>query len=447
MPPGIRRPQAATFTPLAQAVAGPSAQASQAAAYSGPTSGQIDTRRALALQLMGNATQGPTGGPWGALAKALTGVAGAYALKRADSMEGDRNAALSAALSGAGGDLTKLGAVAGQFGDTELSSQVAVKQAELAAKGNEPYTLSPGQTRFGQGGSVLASLPEKQEPFTLSPGATRFGADGKPIASVSDFNQPFNPDGTPNTAYQGYEIGKAVAGKTSVNVSPSTVISKGETAAAEAFGKNLGEEYGAIQAGGRQASNKMAQVARLESMLSGIDTGAFKGTTTQIKAIARSAGIDLGALGITDDVDSVQAARAVQNAMAMEMRNPSGGAGMPGAMSDSDRKFLEQTVMNIENTPGANRMIAIGLRALARRDQEIAKLTRDYATSRPTQVPDAGMYDEIAKYGQSVPLFTPEEMAEIEKIKAGAGTGGGGAGGAATGGGARTDYKSRYGLE
>jgi hypothetical protein len=58
------RARAVTYkpmAPLAQALSAP-AQGAQAAAYGGPSLGQIDSRRALAMQLIGNATQGPTGG-------------------------------------------------------------------------------------------------------------------------------------------------------------------------------------------------------------------------------------------------------------------------------------------------------------------------------------------------------------------------------------------------
>lgn len=51
----------------------------------------------------------------------------------------------------------------------------------------EPFTLSPGQQRFGPNGQQIATVPEKIAPppagFTLSPGQTRYGPDGKPVAS------------------------------------------------------------------------------------------------------------------------------------------------------------------------------------------------------------------------------------------------------------------------
>lgn len=57
----------------------------------------------------------------------------------------------------------------------------------------QPFSLSPGQTRFGPDGKPIANLPAaqpQQQPFTLAPGATRYGPDGKPIVTSQ---QPQTP--------------------------------------------------------------------------------------------------------------------------------------------------------------------------------------------------------------------------------------------------------------
>ena len=57
-------------------------------------------------------------------------------------------------------------------------------------KAPEPFTLSPGATRYGPQGQPIASQPAAQPqppapaPFTLSPGGTRFDAQGNPVASL-----------------------------------------------------------------------------------------------------------------------------------------------------------------------------------------------------------------------------------------------------------------------
>ena len=43
---------------------------------------------------------------------------------------------------------------------------------------------------------------------------------------------------------------------------------------------------------------------------------------------------------------------------ALELRNPSGGAGMPGAMSDADRNFLASIPPSLANTKEGRALIA-----------------------------------------------------------------------------------------
>lgn len=76
-------------------------------------------------------------------------------------------------------------------GVPELTSEFALPmiQAQIAAQAKEdvPYTLKPGEHRF-VGTKEVASLPEKNNP-----------------------NQPFNVDGTPNKAFQEWELRKSKA--------------------------------------------------------------------------------------------------------------------------------------------------------------------------------------------------------------------------------------------
>jgi hypothetical protein len=160
------RARAATYTPmapLAKALASP-AQTAQAAAYGGPSLGQIDSRRALAMQLIGNATEGPTGGGWGALAKALTAGVGAYAYRKADQQEGVANRAMTEALKGAKTSEDALG-VYGQF-DPRGASKARLEQLL-----NPAETWSPGKIgdREGMVSSTGAFNEFDPQPYYKDP--------------------------------------------------------------------------------------------------------------------------------------------------------------------------------------------------------------------------------------------------------------------------------------
>lgn len=73
----------------------------------------------------------------------------------------------------------------------EPSSGRVLTPAEPEA--GEEFTLGPGQQRFGPGGKVLASVPDRPRGagsgmggFTLSPGQTRYDEAGQPVVSRPD---------------------------------------------------------------------------------------------------------------------------------------------------------------------------------------------------------------------------------------------------------------------
>lgn len=179
---------------------------------------------------------------------------------------------------------------------------------------------------------------------------------------------------------------------------------RGDVKYQEEMGKLLAQEFTGLQSAGTAAQTSLAKFDRLGGLLDGVNTGAFKGTTTQMKAIAKSAGVDLDSLGITDDVAPAQAAKAITNEIALQLRNPAGGAGMPGALSDKDREFLLQMVPGLENTPEGNKTLVDYWRRINKRNIEIAKMSRDYTRKNNGRF-DYGFYDELADYAEKNSLF------------------------------------------
>jgi hypothetical protein len=118
-----------------------------------------------------------------------------------------------------------------------------------------------------------------------------------------------------------------------------------------------------------------------------------------VQAAAKSLGIDIG-----EQLDAKQAAAALSKEMAMQMRNPAGGAGMPGAMSDADRRFLEQTVPGLSQTPGGNKLIIETNRRLAKRDQQVAKMAAAYRQKNGQL--DDGFVQALQEWSNANPLFS-----------------------------------------
>lgn len=178
----------------------------------------------------------------------------------------------------------------------------------------------------------------------------------------------------------------------------------GDTRFSEKVGGELGDIYGQLLRADLGAPNTIAKFERLGTLLGNVNTGKFTGTTTEIKAAAKSLGFDLTALGVRDDVVPAQAARALSNQVALELRNPGGGAGMPGALSDRDLTFLQQSIPGLENDPAAIPVMVEYRVKLAQREQQVAKMARAY--KKRTGSFDEGFFDELAAWSDKNPLFT-----------------------------------------
>lgn len=202
------------------------------------------------------------------------------------------------------------------------------------------------------------------------------------------------------------------AGATNVN------IDRGETKYDEEMGKQFAQLNKEIIDGAADGRRKIAVLSRLEGILSdpNVYTGAGANLVLQAKRMAKAMGFDVG------DLSGPEAINAISNQFALELRNPSGGAGMPGALSDKDREFLQQSVPGLERTPGGNRIIIDFMRRMAERSIQVDKLRRDYV--RQHKRLDEGFYDILAEWSEANPVFTQADEAAVAQVLGGGGQGG-----------------------
>jgi hypothetical protein len=200
----------------------------------------------------------------------------------------------------------------------------------------------------------------------------------------------------PKTKTYDIDIGKATE--------RGPLVSVGVNAYDKKEGSNLADQMDTIQKAGFAATGDIQRYDRLGALLGQVSTGKFKGTTLELKAAAKGLGFDLSSFGIADDVAPAQAARALSRALALELRNPAGGAGMPGALSDSDRQFLESMVPGVESDPGAWPQMIEAYKQLKRREMQVAKLAREYAKRNKGNL-DYGFLDELQTFSEQNPLF------------------------------------------
>lgn len=194
----------------------------------------------------------------------------------------------------------------------------------------------------------------------------------------------------------------------------NTVINKEQGAEAATVGKGQGERYNKIVEAGDAGFKSINMYSRMENLLDGVKTGKLTPTGTQIAALADSFG-----LKIDKNLPNKQAAIALGNQLALELRNPAGGAGMPGAMSDPDREFLMSSVPNINKTPQGNKLMIEYAKKIAKRNVEVAKLATQYRQKHGTL--DIGFNDLLTQWSDSHPLFTSKQKQSgrftVEEVK------------------------------
>lgn len=284
-----------------------------------------------------------------------------------------------------------------QLQQQEAYRQAQIKQmADTAAREErklaQPRVMTPGSTLIGPDHQPIYQAPTKPEPVQES--------------TMAKLLRERNalPEGHPDRA-----IYEEALKRQSTHQPPIATVTlpPQEKKFDEAVGKEFGDQYAGLMRADMNAPANVAKYQRLGQLLKQAGTGRFTQTTTEIKAMAKGLGIDLNAMGVADNVAPAQAATALANQLALEMRNPQGGAGMPGALSDKDREFLLQMIPSLESDPNAwPKMIEYRVK-LAQREQQVAKQARAYRKKHGKY--DEGFYDELQEWSNKNPLFPAME--------------------------------------
>lgn len=294
------------------------------------------------------------------------------------------------------------------YGQPTMDPNARMNTAQLGAY----QSMLAGHTVDPRGGIVSPSLQASREtPVEVNPGNTLtnkqgvplYTAPGKPVKDNEElrkFEGVLQAAGIAPDSAMGKQLYTEWAKKIA-NPAPSTQVNvdlKQESKEAGVVGEGFGKQFMHMQDAAVSASNKLNKYARLESLMDGVQTGKLAPSMTQLQAIAKDLGFE-----VDPTLGAKQAIASLSNELALELRNPSGGAGMPGAMSDSDRAFLVEMVPGLSKTPEGNKLILEYAKKIAKRDQDVAKLARDYRKKNKHM--DEGFYDVLQAFSDKNPLF------------------------------------------
>lgn len=239
---------------------------------------------------------------------------------------------------------------------------------------------------------------DQKKLMELSPGTTVFDpAARQPVYSAPEKSDVLSPE----ALAQKLQLSKA--GASNVNVD-----TKGETKYDQTLGEELAKKTVGIMDAGQQAPNKIATYQQMMDVLPGIYTGTGGDSLLTAKRALKGLGVDTG------DLSGQEFVQAMGNQMALELRNPAGGAGMPGAMSDADRAFLSSMSPSLSKTPEGNKKLLEYRMTLEKRNVDVAQRANEYMNTHGGRL-DNNFFSDLSKWSAANPLFPETTKATSTK--------------------------------
>jgi hypothetical protein len=183
------------------------------------------------------------------------------------------------------------------------------------------------------------------------------------------------------------------AGATNVN----TTVQSGEKAYDQTLNKDQAENFLNYQKSGRNAAGALNTLDLMESLTK--DPRFYSGTGADLVTRAKQAG---SAVGLVDK--DAAGANEVFKSLGNKLVIDAAGGSLGSQISNADVGFIRDTVPNIANTPEGNRELIGVQRKLYQRQQEVAKLAREYAAKNGGRL-DFKFDEMLADYANKNPLF------------------------------------------
>jgi len=188
------------------------------------------------------------------------------------------------------------------------------------------------------------------------------------------------------------------------------------------------DRFAGFQTQADSARNMDQNLDQIEQSLgaieeAGVRTGTGAQTMTQLKSLGTTL-FDMDFEGMED----LEGMRALSRRLALEVRNPESGLGLPGATSNRDLIFLSEAVPGLSNTIEGNRMIVRLLREVNQGKKRIASRTQkildkyrgkdgvitDAEYGRAQSELDKFLNDEVN--GEDYDLIDAETMKEAQAL-------------------------------
>ena len=199
--------------------------------------------------------------------------------------------------------------------------------------------------------------------------------------------------GLPAGAYQRDTRGKISA----VNPTGTTINMGAEKAQDATVGKGYGEYQLDLATKGRNAGSTLNTLALMEQAMN--SPGFYSGVGGESMKRANQF---LGALGVKDSraASAAEVFDALSNKVVLDGLGGSLGPGI----SNTDRDYIARTAPTLAQSVQGNRDLIGVARSLAKRQQQVSQLARDYAAKNNGRL-DAGFDQALDEFAANNPLF------------------------------------------
>jgi len=189
---------------------------------------------------------------------------------------------------------------------------------------------------------------------------------------------------------------------------PSRVDTAFDTKIAEMSAKDYEKRVEAA----RDAQSKLQTIDQLDSIVSNPNVYQGKGAAyvNEFKRLGSALGFPVEGVAETELLNSLG------NQMALKLRSTAGGEGMPGALSDSDRRFLSASVPGATNTRQGNQAMLYMMRKSENYKVQANSVAMDYIAAKGSNV---GLAQYMTEWMRQHPMLSPDDKRKINTLSGG----------------------------
>ena len=291
-----------------------------------------------------------------------------------------------------------------------LETYGAYKAADAGLKPIKVFNPATQREEFSTEGAVAgaarpgyATEPQMRATVGGSMGADPAAIQREIKATQTSLMQPMDEGSKAQLRAHLVELQSNPAGRAPGNFAAGPSAAEAATAkageiTAEQRAKDVAEQRKSIMNAGFSAPSTIAKYQQLGKLLEGVDGGSLTATGTNLASAMNSLGFK-----IDKNLPNKEAAAALGNQMALELRNPANGAGMPGAMSDADRNYLVSMIPNASQSLQGRKQLIEAQIAISQRQAQVATFARNYEKKHGAL--DNGFFEQMQAWSSANPLF------------------------------------------